>query len=220
LRADYANPTLIPHKALADRMGERDPGNKPQSNERVQYCYIDESNIKCTICDCHVKAHNCKCIKCMKFYCVYHMKNHRKTCCNVCRFCKKGEKKLKKEIDGWGDRSIKCCGTCFGYYCRKCFVKHQTRKDKYKVEHRDKCKKPLSTKLIQGDIVEEPKYITDNNLKIDYRYYLDHQIEKPVSQIFELVMKNPYKLIEDVIRKFDNKKKGNSAITMFFKKKK
>ena len=26
LRANYANPTLIPHKVLADRMGERDLG--------------------------------------------------------------------------------------------------------------------------------------------------------------------------------------------------
>ena len=220
LRSEYANPTLIPHKALADRMGERDPGNKPQSNERVQYCYIDESNIKCTICKCQVKASNCKCVKCMKFFCVHHIKNHKSICKNVCRFCKKEEKQLKKEIDGWGDISIKRCNTCFGYYCRKCNKRHKTRKDKYKKIHMDKCKKPLSTKLIQGDIVEEPKYITDNKLKIDYKYYIDHQIIKPVSQIFELVMKNPQKLIEDTIRKFNNKKKGNSTITMFFKKKK
>ena len=78
LRANYANPTLIPHKVLADRMGERDPGNKPQSNERVQYCYIDESNIKCKICKCKVKPYNCKCVDCMQFFCVHHMKHHKK----------------------------------------------------------------------------------------------------------------------------------------------
>ena len=175
LRADYSNPTLIPHKVLADRMGERDPGNKPQSNERVQYCYIDECNIKCEICKCKVKASNCKCVNCMKFFCVQHIKNHKNICCNVCRFCKKKEYKLKRYIEGWGDCSIKRCNTCFGHYCRGCFDKHMTRKDKYKKIHKDKCKKPLSTKLIQGDIVEEPKYITEKKLKIDYRYYLDHQ---------------------------------------------
>ena len=218
LRAEYSNPTLIPHKALADRMGERDPGNKPQSNDRVQYCYIDECNIKCTICKCTVKSYNCKCIKCMQFFCVHHMKNHKELCKNVCRFCKMPQKKLKKNIKGWGNNSIKLCYTCQGYYCKKCFKKHQTRKDKYKQIHYDKCKKPLSTKLIQGDIVEEPKFIKENKLKIDYKYYLDHQIEKPVLQIFELVMKNPKILIQDILRKFDNKKKGNTTITSFFKR--
>ena len=52
-----------------------------------------------------------------------------------------------------------------------------TRKDKYKKIHKDKCKKPLSTKLIQGDIVENPKFITENNLKIDYKYYLDIKLK-------------------------------------------
>ena len=40
LRAEYKDPTKIAHKVLADRMGERDPGNKPQSNDRIPYIYI------------------------------------------------------------------------------------------------------------------------------------------------------------------------------------
>ena len=40
LRADYKNPESIAHKVLAERMGERDPGNKPQSNDRVPFIYI------------------------------------------------------------------------------------------------------------------------------------------------------------------------------------
>lgn len=44
LRADYKDPTRIAHKALAERMGERDPGNKPQVNDRIPYVYIDVSN--------------------------------------------------------------------------------------------------------------------------------------------------------------------------------
>ena len=31
LRTDYKNPDQIAHKVLADRMGERDPGNKPSA---------------------------------------------------------------------------------------------------------------------------------------------------------------------------------------------
>ena len=40
LNAVYANPAAIVHKALADRMGDRDPGNKPQSNDRIPFVYI------------------------------------------------------------------------------------------------------------------------------------------------------------------------------------
>jgi DNA polymerase elongation subunit (family B) len=43
LRADYKDPTKIAHKALAERMGERDPGNKPQVNDRIPYVYVDIS---------------------------------------------------------------------------------------------------------------------------------------------------------------------------------
>jgi DNA polymerase elongation subunit (family B) len=40
LRGYYKNPEQIAHKVLADRMAERDPGNKPQSNDRIPYAYI------------------------------------------------------------------------------------------------------------------------------------------------------------------------------------
>jgi DNA polymerase delta subunit 1 len=41
LRATYSDPTRIAHKVLAERIGERDPGNKPQSSDRVKYIYIE-----------------------------------------------------------------------------------------------------------------------------------------------------------------------------------
>ena len=41
LRGHYKNPLGIAHKVLADRMGERDPGNKPASNDRIPYAYIE-----------------------------------------------------------------------------------------------------------------------------------------------------------------------------------
>jgi DNA polymerase elongation subunit (family B) len=40
LRAEYKDPTKIAHKVLADRMGERDPGSKPQINDRIPFVYI------------------------------------------------------------------------------------------------------------------------------------------------------------------------------------
>jgi len=40
LRSDYKNPQQIAHKVLADRMGVRDPGNKPNTGDRIPYAYI------------------------------------------------------------------------------------------------------------------------------------------------------------------------------------
>lgn len=40
LRSEYKDPTRIAHKVLAERMGERDPGNKPQINDRIPYVYV------------------------------------------------------------------------------------------------------------------------------------------------------------------------------------
>ena len=41
LRSGYKNPKQIAHKVLADRIGKRDPGNKPSVGDRVAYIYID-----------------------------------------------------------------------------------------------------------------------------------------------------------------------------------
>jgi hypothetical protein len=92
LRSTYKDPESIAHKVLADRMGERDPGNKPQSNDRIPYIYIK------------VKT--------------------------------KGPKE----------------------------------------------------KILQGDKIEFVNYVRENKLKPDYLTYLENQIMKPVSQIYELAV--------------------------------
>ena len=40
LRSDYKNPQQIAHRVLADRMGKRDPGNKPKPGDRIKYVYV------------------------------------------------------------------------------------------------------------------------------------------------------------------------------------
>jgi DNA polymerase elongation subunit (family B) len=40
LRSNYKNPMQIAHKVLADRMGKRDPGNKPSTGDRIPFVYI------------------------------------------------------------------------------------------------------------------------------------------------------------------------------------
>ena len=40
LRADYADPSRIAHKVLADRITLRDPGNAPAAGDRIGYIYV------------------------------------------------------------------------------------------------------------------------------------------------------------------------------------
>ena len=89
LRGYYKVPESIAHKVLADRMGERDPGNKPQSNDRIPYIYV-----------------------------------------------------VVPETKG----------------------------------------------MLQGDKIEHYNYVKEHNLEPDYVTYIENQILKPVSQIYELIV--------------------------------
>ena len=43
-------------------------------------------------------------------------------------------------------------------------------------------------KALQGEKIETPSFIRENNLKIDYSFYISNQIMKPVQQVFALVL--------------------------------
>ena len=88
LRSGYKNPKQIAHKVLADRIGKRDPGNKPSNGDRVAFVYI---------------------------------------------------------------------------------------------ENPDK-------KALQGDKIETPEFIAENDIKINYSFYITNQLMKPIQQVFALVL--------------------------------
>jgi DNA polymerase elongation subunit (family B) len=119
LKSRYKKPSTIAHKVLADRMATRDPGNKPQINDRIPFVYV----------------------------------------------VKDMGKKKKKDI-------------------------------------------------LQGDLIEHPDFVTKNGLKIDYLYYLEHQIINPALQILELML--PTKKVDKLFRKFiieeENKRKGRQSM--------
>ena len=46
LRSGYKNPNQIAHKVLADRLGRRDPGNKPSIGDRIPFVYIENPDKK------------------------------------------------------------------------------------------------------------------------------------------------------------------------------
>jgi len=93
LRGFYKNPKQIAHKVLADRIKKRDPGNAPQSNDRVPYVYIQ-------------------------------------------------------------------------------------------------VKENQIVKKLQGDKIEDPKYIEETNLTPDYGHYITNQIMKPCLQLYGLILEN------------------------------
>jgi DNA polymerase elongation subunit (family B) len=106
LNAHYKNPDQIAHKILADRIGEREPGNKPQNGDRIPYVFIYAPDEK-----------------------------------------------------------------------------------------------------LQGNKIENPQYVIDKKLKMDYKYYITNQISKPVGQIFALF-----------IEKLDSKRFKDSVFSAYYQK--
>ena len=70
-------------------------------------------------------------------------------------------------------------------------------------------------KILQGDLIEDPKYVKENNLKIDYLYYIRDQIKKPVRKILKLGMKNSEKVFDKFIMMEDDKQMGRTDISDF-----
>ena len=93
LRADYADPSRIAHKALADRITVRDPGNAPAAGDRIGYIYIRP---------------------------------------------KSGQEASK----------------------------------------------------LQGERIETPQFIKEHALVPDYRHYIEHQLQNPISQAFALLLES------------------------------
>lgn len=115
IKSFYKNPNQIAHAVLANRIGVREPGNKPSPGDRIPYVYIINKSSK-----------------------------------------------------------------------------------------------------LQGERIETPAYIKEENLKIDYAFYITNQIMKPVIQIYSLVLydmkefkrrKNSFKLeLETIKNNLDDEK--------------
>jgi DNA polymerase elongation subunit (family B) len=108
----YKNWMNMAHVVLADRMAQRDAGNKPQSNDRIPFVFIE----------------------------------------------------VQKEVK------------------------------------------------LQGERVEHPSYIQENNLKIDFMYYIEYQIMKPALQFLEQIVKNPDAIFKKFIIREENRKGGTEPI--------
>ena len=124
LNGYYKNPASIAHKVLADRIGDRDPGNKPKSSERIPFMYIQV--------------------------------NEYEQC---------GFKNVKEKFQD-------------GFY-----KNGRPRFKTITVQGDPKYKK---RKILPGERIENPDYIKEHNLNIDYNYYITNQIMNPVKQVLDL----------------------------------
>jgi DNA polymerase elongation subunit (family B) len=74
--------------------------------------------------------------------------------------------------------------------------------------------------MLQGDLIEDPDYIISNNIQINYNYYIEKQIQKPLLQLFSYVEKYQseklFKNIKNIGKNFENGQKN--IMDFLFKK--
>jgi DNA polymerase elongation subunit (family B) len=66
-------------------------------------------------------------------------------------------------------------------------------------------------KVLQGEKIEHPEYIIQNNLKLDYMFYITNQIMLPAIQFLELVTEKPEdatELFNDLIKEEECRRRG------------
>jgi hypothetical protein len=62
-------------------------------------------------------------------------------------------------------------------------------------------------KMLQGELIETPAFIKQNNKEIDYLFYMTNQIQNPATQFLELVDKNIGEFFNEYIEKYGPPKK-------------
>ena len=175
LNSYYKNPQSIPHKVLADRIGERDPGNKPKANDRIPFAYIEVNDEP-------------ELVGFKKAFELQGTGEYKK----IRKRVKSGEFYKKDEVidDGFYKNGKP--------KTKKIKVDDETR-PKYKwieekgpeimkkveVQGEPKYKKKI---ILQGDRIEHPDYIKEKKLKLDYKFYISNQIMNPVKQVLDISM--------------------------------
>jgi hypothetical protein len=180
-------------------MRDRDPGNAPEINERVQYVAIvvnkneiirrkeDEFRVKMNrIINDEIKEDK-----------KIRGDNIDKIISNLCKLdsSKKfleGVEKIRKDL---------------------IFSVSNDNMDNIKYRISSECDSLYKARVLQGDSIEHPDYIKENNLQVDYLFYLTNQIMNPTIQFLELLVKNPNDIFNEAISMENNRRDGNQPIT-------
>lgn len=192
LKGYYKNPNSIAHKVLADRMGERDPGNKPKVNSRLPYAYIKVEDVYETPpTDSDEQPPEPP------------PNHHIEALSEI--LGETGDLELQQLEDVAKEMNVSIAKVLTDVLGKKPTIVHmkkimpghdievyrKIKNDAKLVQKKPKPKKrrkrkPKKKKILQGDRIEHPKFIKEHSLELDFLHYVTNQVSKPVSQIFGL----------------------------------
>lgn len=75
-----------------------------------------------------------------------------------------------------------------------------------------------NNKVLQSHRVDDPHYVKENNIELDYLFYISNQIQQPVEKFLELICTNYRELFEDYIHMENNRKKNIQPLSFFEEK--
>ena len=75
-------------------------------------------------------------------------------------------------------------------------------------------KKDEASVKLQGERIETPDYVIKNRLKIDYKFYILHQLYEPCQQIMSIFYKNTEDIFLNAVRKCEVIQSGYKMITL------
>lgn len=75
-------------------------------------------------------------------------------------------------------------------------------------------------KTLQSEFIETPEYIVENNIKLDYGYYIEKQLRNPILQLFAIVgvEKQANKIFNTYLHQYNNKRCKQSTLDQYFLK--
>lgn len=71
---------------------------------------------------------------------------------------------------------------------------------------------PKGKVKLQADRIEDPKFVTEQKIELDYLFYITNQIMKPAIQFLEHIATNPDKIFENYINKELNRRNKTNPV--------
>jgi len=68
---------------------------------------------------------------------------------------------------------------------------------------------------LQADRIEDPKYVMEKQIELDYQFYITNQIMKPALQFLEHIATSPEKIFENYINKEINRRKKTDNVNTY-----
>jgi DNA polymerase elongation subunit (family B) len=74
---------------------------------------------------------------------------------------------------------------------------------------------PKGKVKLQADRIEDPKFVSEQKIELDYLFYITNQIMKPAIQFLEHIATNPNKIFENYINKEINRRNKTNPVNTY-----